>query len=75
MAYILTPFVYWAQTESQITLKVDLTDVKGLSVDMEERKLRVAAHGQGARGLNNYGFNLDLHSSINTEKFRSAHAG
>ncbi|XP_076675493.1 3-hydroxyacyl-CoA dehydratase 2 [Andrena cerasifolii] len=68
MADILTPFVYWAQTESQITLKVDLTDVKGLSVDMEERKLRVAAHGQGARGLNNYGFNLDLHSSINTEQ-------
>lgn len=26
MADILTPFVYWAQTEQQITLKVDLTD-------------------------------------------------
>lgn len=28
MADILTPFVYWAQTENHITLKVDLTDVK-----------------------------------------------
>lgn len=26
MADILTPFVYWAQTEHQITLKVELTD-------------------------------------------------
>lgn len=24
----LSPFVYWAQTENQITLKVDLKDVK-----------------------------------------------
>jgi hypothetical protein len=28
MSNILTPFVYWAQTENQITLKVDLTNVK-----------------------------------------------
>jgi hypothetical protein len=28
MSNIFTPFVYWAQTENQITLKVDLTDVK-----------------------------------------------
>ncbi|CAL7937362.1 unnamed protein product [Xylocopa violacea] len=68
MADILTPFVYWAQTENQVTLKVDLTDVKDVNVDMDEKKLRVTAYGQGARGLNNYGFNLDLHSSIITEE-------
>lgn len=28
MPDMLTPFVYWAQTEHDVTLKVDLTDVK-----------------------------------------------
>jgi len=28
MSNTLTPFVYWAQTENQVTLKVDLTNVK-----------------------------------------------
>lgn len=68
MTDILTPFVYWAQTESQITLKVDLTDVKDLNVNVEEKNLRVIAHGQGARGINNYGFNLDFHSCVNPEE-------
>ncbi|CAK9808848.1 Very-long-chain (3R)-3-hydroxyacyl-CoA dehydratase [Anthophora quadrimaculata] len=68
MADILTPFVYWAQTENQITLKVDLTDVKDVNVDMDEKKLEVIAYGQGARGFNNYRFSLDLHSSIDTEE-------
>ncbi|XP_011162071.1 very-long-chain (3R)-3-hydroxyacyl-CoA dehydratase isoform X1 [Solenopsis invicta] len=61
---MLTPFVYWAQTESQITLKVDLTDVKDLNVNLKETTLQVTAYGQGARGLNNYSFDLNLHSSI-----------
>lgn len=34
---------------------------------MNENKLRVTVYGQGARGLNEYGFSLDLHSSINVE--------
>ncbi|XP_028049303.1 very-long-chain (3R)-3-hydroxyacyl-CoA dehydratase isoform X2 [Monomorium pharaonis] len=61
---MLTPFVYWAQTESQITLKVDLTDVKDLNVNLKETTLQVTAYGQGARGLNNYSFKLNFHSPI-----------
>lgn len=34
---------------------------------MNENKLKVTVYGQGARGLNKYGFSLDLHSSINVE--------
>ncbi|XP_072760797.1 very-long-chain (3R)-3-hydroxyacyl-CoA dehydratase [Anoplolepis gracilipes] len=64
MSNTLTPFVYWAQTENVITLKVDLTDVKDFNVDLKETALQVAAYGQGARGLNNYSFNLNLHSPI-----------
>lgn len=64
MSNTLTPFVYWAQTENQISLKVDLTDVKEFNVNLKETALQVTAYGQGARGLNNYSFNLNLHSPI-----------
>jgi hypothetical protein len=34
MAQKLNPFVYWAQRENQVTLKVDLKEVKvGTAVD------------------------------------------
>ncbi|XP_043263310.1 very-long-chain (3R)-3-hydroxyacyl-CoA dehydratase-like isoform X2 [Colletes gigas] len=68
MTNVLTPFVYWAQTKSQVTLRVDLTDVKDLNVNICENKLQILAYGHGVRGLNNYGFSLHLHSSINTEE-------
>lgn len=64
MSNTLTPFVYWAQSESQVTLKVDLTDVKDLNVNLKETTLQVTAYGQGARGLNSYSFDLNLHSPI-----------
>ncbi|XP_066592012.1 very-long-chain (3R)-3-hydroxyacyl-CoA dehydratase [Prorops nasuta] len=64
---MLNPFVYWAQTEKQISLRVDLTDVKDINVNLEGRKLQFQASGHGIRGLNNYGFNFDLHSDISCE--------
>lgn len=64
MSNTLKPFVYWAQTESQVTLKVDLTDVKDLNVNLKETTLQVTAYGQGARGMNSYSFDLSLHSPI-----------
>jgi len=68
MPNTLTPFVYWAQTESQVTLKVDLTDVKDLNVNLKETTLQVTAYGQGARGLNNYSFDLNLHLPIDSNE-------
>lgn len=68
MLDILTPFVYWAQTEEQITLKVDLTDVKDLNVNLADKKLQFITHGQGAKGPHNYGFSLDFHSYIDPEE-------
>ncbi|XP_046746680.1 very-long-chain (3R)-3-hydroxyacyl-CoA dehydratase isoform X2 [Diprion similis] len=63
-----SPFVYWAQTESQVTLKVDLTDVKTPGVFLHEKKLKFVAYGQGARGPDNYAFVLDFHSEIDPEE-------
>lgn len=68
MSNIFTPFVYWAQTKNQITLKVDLTDVKDLNVSLKKTTLQVTVYGQGARGLNNYAFNLNLHSPIDQDE-------
>ncbi|EGI63221.1 PREDICTED: very-long-chain (3R)-3-hydroxyacyl-CoA dehydratase isoform X2 [Acromyrmex echinatior] len=64
MSNTLTPFVYWAQTESQVTLKVDLTDVKDLNVNLKETTLQVTVYGHGARGVNSYSFDLNLYSPI-----------
>lgn len=35
MPNLPSPFVYWAQTEKEITLKVDLKDVKVGKFDLE----------------------------------------
>lgn len=63
----LSPFVYWAQTESCVTLKVDLKDVKDPQVKLTPNKLHFSAHGQGAKGPHNYSFLLDFHSPIDEE--------
>ncbi|XP_046428692.1 very-long-chain (3R)-3-hydroxyacyl-CoA dehydratase isoform X1 [Neodiprion fabricii] len=68
MPEVPSPFVYWAQTESQVTLKVDLTDVKNPGVDLHEKKLKFVANGQGARGPDSYAFTLDFHSGIDPEE-------
>lgn len=68
MTETYSPFVCWAQTENQITLKVDLADVKDVNINVQERKLQLSAYGQGARGCNNYGFNIDFHELINPDE-------
>ncbi|XP_055383922.1 very-long-chain (3R)-3-hydroxyacyl-CoA dehydratase [Condylostylus longicornis] len=60
----LSPFVYWAQTEDLITLKVDLKEVEHVDVTMENDILHFEANGLGARGVNDYEFNLHFFSDI-----------
>ncbi|XP_048507005.1 very-long-chain (3R)-3-hydroxyacyl-CoA dehydratase isoform X2 [Athalia rosae] len=68
MPELPSPFVYWAQTETQVTLKVDLTDAKDPAVDLKETSLKFVANGQGARGPHSYAFSLDFHSAIDPEE-------
>lgn len=63
----LSPFVYWAQTEENITLKVELKDVKQSEISLDKQTLQFCAHGQGAKGPHKYEFSLDFHLPINTE--------
>ncbi|KAK4883221.1 hypothetical protein RN001_006540 [Aquatica leii] len=67
MPQLLSPFVYWAQSEDNLFIKVDLKDVKNPEVKLEERKLQVEAKGVGAHGINSYGFSLDFYSEINCD--------
>ncbi|KAF7385030.1 hypothetical protein HZH66_012116 [Vespula vulgaris] len=68
MTEMYNPFVYWAQTENQVTLKVDLADVKDIDINLQEKKLQISAYGQGARGCNNYGFSIDFHEFVNPDE-------
>ncbi|KAG5893047.1 hypothetical protein JTB14_014827 [Gonioctena quinquepunctata] len=61
---VLSPFVYWAQDENNLFLKVDLKDVKNPEVSLEERKIYFYSKGTGAQGLQNYEFHIDFHSDL-----------
>lgn len=63
----LSPFVYWAQTEDQITLKVELKDSEEPNVHFDEKSIKFKTFGLGARGLNEYQFDLHLYSKIDNE--------
>ncbi|XP_067008173.2 very-long-chain (3R)-3-hydroxyacyl-CoA dehydratase isoform X2 [Anabrus simplex] len=67
MPEVLSPFVYWAQTESNVTLKVELKDVKNPDVTLLEKNLQFTAEGHGAKGPHNYGFSLNFHSAVDPE--------
>lgn len=67
MTEIFSPFVFWAQTEHQVSLRVDLKDVKKEKVSMDEDKLEFFAEGKGARGLQQYSFFLKFYSKLEPE--------
>lgn len=61
---IPSPFVYWAQTESTISLKIELKNVVDPDVKVLENNLKFSAEGIGARGESLYEFKLDLFSPV-----------
>ncbi|XP_030377866.1 very-long-chain (3R)-3-hydroxyacyl-CoA dehydratase 3 [Scaptodrosophila lebanonensis] len=63
----LSPFVYWAQTEQTLQLKIDLKDAKGAIADFSANSLAFSARGYGARGVNAYKFDLHFYGNINDE--------
>ncbi|KAL0271615.1 UNVERIFIED_CONTAM: hypothetical protein PYX00_008652 [Menopon gallinae] len=67
MTETLSPFVFWAQTESSLSLKVDLKDVKNTNVSLEKDSLVFSADGKGARGQNKYSFTLNFFSTLDPE--------
>ncbi|XP_077515947.1 3-hydroxyacyl-CoA dehydratase 2 [Amblyomma americanum] len=63
----LSPFVYWAQNDSKLFLRVDLRNVKVPDIEATSHKLSFSAYGAGARGEEKYTFLLDFYSSVNPD--------
>ncbi|TMW44762.1 hypothetical protein DOY81_010158, partial [Sarcophaga bullata] len=64
----LSPLVYWAQTDKQITLKVDLKDTQGPLVEFTPKTVKFKAKGLGARGLHEYKFEIHFYGFIDDEE-------
>ncbi|XP_073821165.1 3-hydroxyacyl-CoA dehydratase 2 [Musca autumnalis] len=64
----LSPLVYWAQTAYQISLKVDVKDAEFADVDFTPTKINFKSKGIGARGLNEYAFEINLYGFIDDEE-------
>ncbi|XP_068622528.1 very-long-chain (3R)-3-hydroxyacyl-CoA dehydratase isoform X2 [Battus philenor] len=59
-----SPFVYWAQTDKCISLKIDLKNVVKPAVDVIDNKVKFSGQGIGAHGETQYEFSLDLYSPL-----------
>ncbi|XP_022106677.1 very-long-chain (3R)-3-hydroxyacyl-CoA dehydratase-like [Acanthaster planci] len=62
---ILHPIVYWAQTDKNVSLRVEVRDVTSHSIDVTEESLQFEALGVGAGGLHTYRFSLDFYAPVN----------
>ncbi|XP_056134559.1 very-long-chain (3R)-3-hydroxyacyl-CoA dehydratase-like isoform X2 [Lampris incognitus] len=64
---ILTPHVYWAQRHREIYLRVELCDAKNIDISLQENTLQFKAQGHGAKGDNEYEFNLEFLEPVKPE--------
>lgn len=60
----LSPFVYWGQTESTLSLRVDLKRTVNPVVELTAKKLSFSGEGYGARGQNQYLFHIDFFADV-----------
>jgi hypothetical protein len=59
-----SPFVYWAQDNDKIFLRVDLKDAQDVNVSLNSKKLQFSANGNGGQGKKGYQFSLNLTDNI-----------
>ncbi|XP_071490651.1 very-long-chain (3R)-3-hydroxyacyl-CoA dehydratase 3-like [Diadema antillarum] len=64
---IYHPLVFWAQTEKNISLKVDLKDVSSPEVELKSKKLSFKGYGLGASGIKQYEFSLDFYEEVDPD--------
>ncbi|GFS58403.1 very-long-chain [Trichonephila clavipes] len=61
----LSPFVFWAQTESNISLRISLQDVSEPDIKTDTNSIEFSAHGIGANsGRNEYYFKFIFFKEI-----------
>ncbi|TKR72731.1 hypothetical protein L596_020137 [Steinernema carpocapsae] len=59
-----TPFVYWAQDEKNVFLRVDIRDAENVEERAESKIFALKALGTAANGNGSYGFELGLFGEI-----------
>ena len=64
MTKILCPFVYWAQSTTEVTLRVDLKDVKDPDIQIEEEEIEFSSIGVGSQGQHKYQFILEFYLPV-----------
>jgi len=67
MVKVLCPFVYWAQSNKDITLRVDLKDVKDPDITIEEEEIEFSCIGTGSQGLQKYEFLLEFYLPVDKD--------
>lgn len=60
----LSPFVYWGQTESTVSLRVDLKRAVNPVIELTDKKLSFSGEGYGARGQCQYLFHIDFFDQV-----------
>ncbi|XP_076252119.1 3-hydroxyacyl-CoA dehydratase 2 [Rhynchophorus ferrugineus] len=63
-----SPFVYWAQSENCIFLKIDLKDVKEPNINIEQKSIKFQGVGTGAQGSRDYSFCLNFYDDIDKDE-------
>ncbi|CAL8092997.1 unnamed protein product [Orchesella dallaii] len=66
--HIRSPFVYWAQTEKTVSLRVDIRDAQNPRILIENSKVTFDSTGYGAQGENEYHFELALPHNVDSDK-------
>lgn len=66
---VLSPTVQWAQRKEHILLKVMLNRVESPKFDVQQSGIAFTGKGHGAKGLNNYAFQLKFYKDIVEESF------
>ncbi|XP_023187822.1 very-long-chain (3R)-3-hydroxyacyl-CoA dehydratase-like isoform X1 [Xiphophorus maculatus] len=65
---ILTPQVFWAQRHGEIFLRVELSDASDVDISLQgHNTLQFRAQGHGAKGDNQYEFNLEFLEPVKPE--------
>lgn len=55
---MLSPFVYWGQTDSCVSLRVELKNVINPVINLSEESLSFEGTGHGSKGVNLYTFDI-----------------
>jgi very-long-chain (3R)-3-hydroxyacyl-CoA dehydratase len=64
MSTTAAPFVYWAQDNDKLFLRVDLRDAKDVNIALNNKKLDFSANGHGGQGNRGYQFSLNLTDNV-----------